>query len=79
MDKTERDRHVETGIAWNVAAGIYERVEEDDIAMLRSGKDSLFSHEHRFYVFQDEFGDCKLSELNLRNLLEKKAANYYLS
>ena len=48
MDKNEIDRHVETGMAWDVAAGIYVRVEEDDIAMLRSGNLSLLSYERRF-------------------------------
>ena len=48
MNKTERDRHRETGIAWNVTAAIYERDEEADITLLRSGGDSLLSPEHRF-------------------------------
>lgn len=48
MDKTKRDRHKETGVAWNVTAAIYERDEEEDIAMLRSGSNSLLSPEHRF-------------------------------
>lgn len=48
MDKTKKDRHRETGVAWNVTAAIYERDEERDIAMLRSGRTSLFSHELRF-------------------------------
>ncbi len=48
MDKIERDRHTETGVAWNVTAAIYERDEEDDIALLRSGSNSLLSPERRF-------------------------------
>ena len=44
----ERDKHVETGAAWNVTAGIYERDEEKDIALLRSGGNSLLPPEHRF-------------------------------
>jgi ubiquinone/menaquinone biosynthesis C-methylase UbiE len=48
MDKIEKDRHKETGVAWNVAAAIYERIEEDDIALLRSGNNSLLSPERRF-------------------------------
>ena len=48
MDKTKRDRHKETGVAWDVTAAIYERDEEEDIAMLRSGSNSLLSPEHRF-------------------------------
>jgi len=48
MDQTKRDRHKETGVAWNVTAAIYERDEEADIAMLRSGSNSLLSPEHRF-------------------------------
>jgi SAM-dependent methyltransferase len=48
MDKTKRDRHKETGATWNVMAAIYERDEEEDIAMLRSGSNSLLSPELRF-------------------------------
>ena len=48
MDKTERDRHRETGVAWNVTAAIYERDEEADITLLRSGGNSLLSPEHHF-------------------------------
>ncbi len=48
MDKTKRDKHRETGVAWNVTAAIYERDEEADITLLRSGGDSLLSPEHCF-------------------------------
>ncbi len=48
MGKIERDRHRETGVAWNVAAGIYERDEQDDIALLRSGGNRLLPPERRF-------------------------------
>jgi len=48
MDEPQKYRHRETGVAWNVAATIYERDEEEDIAMLRSGSNSLLSPEHRF-------------------------------
>jgi ubiquinone/menaquinone biosynthesis C-methylase UbiE len=48
MDKIDRYRHKETGVAWNVTATIYERDEENDIALLRSGGNSLLSSEHRF-------------------------------
>lgn len=48
MEKTGRDRPKETGVAWNVAAAIYERDSERDIALLRSGGNSLLSPERRF-------------------------------
>jgi SAM-dependent methyltransferase len=48
MNKIGRNRHKETGAAWNVAAAIYERDEEDDITLLRSGSNSLLSPERRF-------------------------------
>ena len=48
MDETKRDRHKETGVAWNVTATIYERDEEADITLLRSGGNSLLPPEHRF-------------------------------
>jgi SAM-dependent methyltransferase len=48
MDKAEIDRHTETGVAWNVTAAIYERDEAEDIALLRSGGNSLLSPERRF-------------------------------
>jgi SAM-dependent methyltransferase len=48
MNKAETDRHQQTGAAWNVAAAIYERDEEADIAMLCSGATSLLSPERRF-------------------------------
>ncbi len=48
MDKAERDRQQETGVAWNVAAAIYERDAERDIALLRSGGSSLLPPERRF-------------------------------
>jgi len=48
MNKIERDKHQETGRVWNVTAAIYERDEERDSALLRSGGTSLFAHELRF-------------------------------
>jgi SAM-dependent methyltransferase len=48
MDKAGKAKHEETGAAWNVAAAIYERDEERDVALLRSGGNSLLSHERRF-------------------------------
>ena len=48
MDETKRDRHKETSIAWNVAAKVYEREEAEDIAMLRSGSNSLLPPERHF-------------------------------
>jgi ubiquinone/menaquinone biosynthesis C-methylase UbiE len=48
MDETKRDRHKETSVAWNVTAAIYERDEAEDIAMLRSGNNSLLPPEHSF-------------------------------
>lgn len=48
MDKKERELHKETGVAWNVAAAIYERDEEEDLTLLRSGGNSLLPPEHRF-------------------------------
>jgi SAM-dependent methyltransferase len=48
MDISERAKHQETGVTWNVTAAIYARDEEADIAMLRSGGNSLLPPEHRF-------------------------------
>jgi SAM-dependent methyltransferase len=48
MDKIARDRHEENAITWNVAAAIYERDEQEDIALLRSGGNSLLPLERRF-------------------------------
>lgn len=48
MNKSETDLHAETGVAWNVAAGIYERDEAADIALLAGGGNSLLAPEHRF-------------------------------
>jgi SAM-dependent methyltransferase len=47
MNKIKRNLHKETGVAWNVAAGVYVRDEEDDIAMLRAGGNSLLAPELR--------------------------------
>lgn len=48
MDPIKRAQHQETGVAWNVTAAIYERDEEADIALLRSGGNSLLAPERRF-------------------------------
>lgn len=48
MDDAHRARHRETGVAWNVTAAVYERDEEKDIALLRSGGNTLLPPEHRF-------------------------------
>jgi ubiquinone/menaquinone biosynthesis C-methylase UbiE len=48
MDKIDKGKHQETGVAWNVTAAIYERDEEEDIAMLRAGGTSLLPLEQRF-------------------------------
>jgi SAM-dependent methyltransferase len=48
MNKTDIARHKQTGRAWNVTAAIYERDEEADIALLRSGGDSMLGPERRF-------------------------------
>jgi SAM-dependent methyltransferase len=47
MESSERSKHQETGVAWDVTAGIYERDEERDIALLRSGDHSLLAPELR--------------------------------
>jgi SAM-dependent methyltransferase len=48
MGETTRDRHEETGATWEVTAALYERDEARDIALLRSGGNSLLAPEHRF-------------------------------
>jgi SAM-dependent methyltransferase len=48
VDSSDRNRHQETGVAWNVTAAIYERDEQADIALLRAGGNSLLPLEHRF-------------------------------
>jgi hypothetical protein len=48
MERTSTDKHKETGVARNVAAGRYERDEEDDIGSLRAGNYSLPAPECRF-------------------------------
>jgi ubiquinone/menaquinone biosynthesis C-methylase UbiE len=48
MKPLYRKNHQQTGIAWNVTAAIYERDEADDIALLRSGGNSLLPVEQRF-------------------------------
>ncbi len=48
MAKSNRDKHQETGIAWNVTAAIYARDEGRDLALLRSGGTSLFAPECNF-------------------------------
>jgi len=48
MKKTDKQRHNETGMTWDVTAAIYERDEADDLAMLRSGGDSFLPPERRF-------------------------------
>ena len=47
MTDNETSRHQETGAAWNVTAAIYERDEEGDIALLRSGGNRLLAPELR--------------------------------
>jgi SAM-dependent methyltransferase len=47
VGELERDRHTETGAAWNVAAAIYERDQQADIELLRSGNNSLLAPERR--------------------------------
>jgi ubiquinone/menaquinone biosynthesis C-methylase UbiE len=42
-----RKYHQQTGIAWDVTAAIYERDETNDLALLRSGGNSLLSVEQR--------------------------------
>ena len=41
-------RHQETGRTWDITAGIYERDEEADIALLRAGGGSFLAPERRF-------------------------------
>jgi len=48
MDPIYRKHHQQTGIAWNVTAAIYERDEAADLALLRSGGNSLSPVELRF-------------------------------
>src|SRR5450759_2694784 len=60
MDKIEKDRHKETGATWNVAAAIYERDEEDDIALLRSGSNSLLSPERHFLQALNTWCECAI-------------------
>jgi len=48
MDPIYRTNHQQTGIAWNVTAAIYERDEANDLALLRSGGNSLLPVEQRF-------------------------------
>ena len=48
MTTGDTDMHQETGAAWNVAAAIYERDEERDTALLRSGGNTLLSPERRY-------------------------------
>jgi SAM-dependent methyltransferase len=60
MDKRKRDRHKENGVAWNVTATIYERDEEEDIAMLRSGSNSLLSPERRFLSDLNSWCGCAI-------------------
>jgi SAM-dependent methyltransferase len=48
MVEKDRERQKETGVAWNVAAAIYERDEEKDIALLRSGTSIIHPIELRF-------------------------------
>ncbi len=48
MDQTHKDKHQQTGIAWNVTAAIYERDEADDLTLLRSGGNSMLPAEQRF-------------------------------
>jgi ubiquinone/menaquinone biosynthesis C-methylase UbiE len=45
MEQSMRDKHDETGAAWNVAAGVYEREEKEDIALLLSGRSKLLTPE----------------------------------
>lgn len=47
MDPRKKAKHTETGVAWDVAAGIYERDEQKDIALLSSGGSSLTALEQR--------------------------------
>ena len=48
MAKKDREKHKETGAAWNVTAAIYERDEVEDLALLRAGGSSLKAPEYRF-------------------------------
>jgi ubiquinone/menaquinone biosynthesis C-methylase UbiE len=48
VKRIQRDMQTETGIAWNVASGVYERDEQEDIALLSSGGNKLLSPEHKF-------------------------------
>ena len=45
MESSERRRHQETGVAWDVTAAVYARDEEADIALLHSGGNSLLPPE----------------------------------
>ena len=48
MDNQQRNRHQQTGAAWDVTSAIYARDEEADIALLRSGGSALLAPELRF-------------------------------
>jgi len=48
MGSNYREKHQQTGIAWNVTAAIYERDEQDDITMLHSGGNSFLPAELRY-------------------------------
>ncbi len=47
MDPHKKAKHTETGATWDVTAGIYERDEQKDIDLLRSGGSSLHAIEQR--------------------------------
>jgi SAM-dependent methyltransferase len=47
MDGSGRDRQAQTARSWDVAALVYERDQEADIAFLRSGGNSLLGPEQR--------------------------------
>jgi SAM-dependent methyltransferase len=52
-----RERHQENAAAWSVTAAIYERDEEQDIALLKSGGTNLMEPEQR--LLGDLSGWCK--------------------
>jgi ubiquinone/menaquinone biosynthesis C-methylase UbiE len=47
VKRIQRDMQTETGIAWDVASGVYERDEQEDIAFLNSGGIKLLTPERQ--------------------------------
>lgn len=60
MEPINREKHQQTGIAWDVTAAIYERDEADDIALLRSGGNSFLPAERRFLQGLDTWCRCAI-------------------